>query len=485
MKDDLRILIIEDNPGDADLIKEMLSGQEARNFYLAESPDLGKAMSRLEEDIFDLILLDLNLPDSEGIESVKTLYLTFPFIPIIVLSGMAEEEVALSALEHGAQDYLIKGQISESLLLRSIRYSVERHNAEIALRESEERFRLLAENAQDLIYRLRLVPKLEVEYVSPAATSFTGYTPREHYQNPHLFMELIYPEDRPFLNAVIKGDVPVGQPYVMRWIHRSGEIIWAEHKNVPVYDDNGELMAIEGIARNVNERVEIENYLRQSREKIKSLSMKLLQAYEHERSRLARELHDEIGQALTAVKLDLQMLNQKLNSQESWESLNRSITMINDTIVNVRKQIFSLRSPSLDESEGLEEMVKNMAREICFRAGVKANIRNEGLKQGLPWEVEIALYRCIQEALTNVGRHANANNVYVNLDQEDGMVHVSIKDDGQGFAMEIVDKESPKVGLKGMEERVWLVDGNIEINSVPGQGTEIDIKVPVPEDSEV
>ncbi|MDI7275494.1 MAG: PAS domain S-box protein, partial [Anaerolineae bacterium] len=127
----------------------------------------------------------------------------------------------------------------------------EARQYEQALRESESRFRLLAENAQDLIYRFRLKPSRGFEYVSPSATRIVGYTPEEHYANPDLGVKLVHPEDRPLLEAVASGRLTT---VTLRWVRKDGRVIWTEQRNVPIYDDKGELVAIEGIARDVTER---------------------------------------------------------------------------------------------------------------------------------------------------------------------------------------------------------------------------------------
>ncbi|MDH7559361.1 MAG: PAS domain S-box protein [bacterium] len=139
----------------------------------------------------------------------------------------------------------------------------ERKEAAEALRQSEERYRRLAENAQDIIYRYDFVPQRGFTYVSPAATLITGYTPEEHYADPDLGLKLVHPEDRPLLEKYLQGQVDSG-PIVLRWVRKDGRIIWTEQRNVGIRDAQGNLIAVEGVARDITERKEAEQRLRDS-----------------------------------------------------------------------------------------------------------------------------------------------------------------------------------------------------------------------------
>ena len=130
----------------------------------------------------------------------------------------------------------------------------ERKRAEEALRQSEARYRRLAENAHDLIYRYRFIPNRGFEYVSAAATKMTGYTPEEHYADPDLGFKLVYPDDRRLLGAVQRGDIQPETPLILRWVRRDGTLVWTEQRNVFIYDEFGNLTAVEGIARDITER---------------------------------------------------------------------------------------------------------------------------------------------------------------------------------------------------------------------------------------
>jgi len=148
----------------------------------------------------------------------------------------------------------------------------EQKLAEEKLMESEERFRQLAENAQDLVYFYRTSPNRRFVYVSPSSVKITGYTPEEYYADPELGFKTIYPDDRPVLESMMKADFNFKDPIVMRWSRKDGIIVWLEQRNVPVFGNEGELTAIQGIARDITERVHFEDQLKIHAEEIFALA---------------------------------------------------------------------------------------------------------------------------------------------------------------------------------------------------------------------
>lgn len=139
------------------------------------------------------------------------------------------------------------------------------------LKFSEQRFAQMAENAEDLIYRYELQPQRGFTYVSPAATSITGYTPEEHYADPDLGFKLVHPDDRHVLDGLSQGGVDQDEAITLRWVKKNGSIIWCEQRNVPVYNAHGDIVALEGIARDVTQRKQAELLLKESEEKYRLL----------------------------------------------------------------------------------------------------------------------------------------------------------------------------------------------------------------------
>ncbi|MFL9455554.1 MULTISPECIES: hybrid sensor histidine kinase/response regulator [Nostocales] len=148
----MKVLLVEDNPGDVRLLQEFLLEVPSVEFVLKQVQQLDEALKSLEEESFDVILLDLLLPDSQGLETFVKIHCQTPAIPVIVLTGFNDENLAINAMQQGAQDYLVKGQVNGDLLFRSMRYAIERQRTEEALRQSEERFRVALKNSPIFVF---------------------------------------------------------------------------------------------------------------------------------------------------------------------------------------------------------------------------------------------------------------------------------------------------------------------------------------------
>jgi PAS domain S-box-containing protein len=172
----LRILLVEDNAGDARLVLELLRG--ITNVELEWVESLSAALGHLEQNFADIVLLDLGLPDSQGLDSVNRLTNRMPALPIIVLTGLGDDELALEALKAGAQDYMVKGLVETDMLMRSIRYSMGRKMAEVALRESDERYRITLEGMIDAV-SIQVIHDARYLYVNKAFCDLTGYPAEE------------------------------------------------------------------------------------------------------------------------------------------------------------------------------------------------------------------------------------------------------------------------------------------------------------------
>jgi signal transduction histidine kinase len=213
-----------------------------------------------------------------------------------------------------------------------------------------------------------------------------------------------------------------------------------------------------------------------AREALQELSARLLQAQEAERKAIARELHDEVGQSLTGVLLEMANLSLLIRTQKTdlLEPKAAEIKkLVEDSIVVVRNMALLLRPPMLDDL-GLLPALQWQAREITRRSGIRVKIAAESMPENLPDHLKTCIYRIVQEALHNVLQHADAHTVRVSIHVEEGRIYLSVQDDGKGFV-----KGERGMGLLGMEERVSHLGGSFAVESEPGEGAIVRVILPV------
>jgi PAS domain S-box-containing protein len=479
----LHLIIVEDSDDDVFLLMQELKrgGFEPEYIQVETAEDFQAA---LEEKQCQLVISDHGLPAFSAPEALELLNRSGRDLPFIIVSSVIGEDVAVAAMKAGAHDYIMKKNLTRlvPVIDRALQDAVvrkERKKTREALTESEARFRRIADNVRDIIYRIDVKPFLHFEFISPAVKEVLGYEPEEFYNNPQLINKLIHPEESQQLQDALKGFIQDDQPLLFKWVHKNGQLVWIEISNTPVYDDDKKMVALEGIARDVSERIHRDEQLRESYNQVQALSNGILNAMEEERARLARELHDELGQALTAVKLDLQLLGEELNPDETQLQLfKQSIALVDHTINLVRRQSISLRPPQLDDM-GLFAALNDMIGGFKRRTGMEVNFIYENNSDRYPGPVETALYRCVQESLTNIARHARAKKTDIVISTSaGGDLLVKVIDDGVGFNQDSLAISTDHIGLTGMRERVKLLGGEFSIESKPGCGTSIEITVP-------
>ncbi len=209
-----------------------------------------------------------------------------------------------------------------------------------------------------------------------------------------------------------------------------------------------------------------------SHKRLEELSTKILNAQEEERKRVARELHDEISQGLTWLMLELKML-EKADPEDRKKKITDLWAYTSQILDGVRRLTLELRPSDLDEL-GLIPALRSYTNEFTKKFNIDIDLQVTGFRRRLPNNVEVALYRVVQEALTNVAKHSGATSVWISMGREDGLVVVTTRDNGRGFNMaEVMESKERGLGLFGMKERMSTVGGELEINTTPGQGTEV------------
>lgn len=214
---------------------------------------------------------------------------------------------------------------------------------------------------------------------------------------------------------------------------------------------------------------------------LQDLSIKMIRAQEDERRRIARELHDEVGQALTAIKVEISLAERKIAAHDGGERPLQGAQTITDGALQTVRDLSRLLHPAVLDDLGLPEAVDGYLRDFAKRFGVKAELQVAGMAARLAPDLEVAAYRMIQEALTNVAKHAHASRVQVTLRRSDERFMAMVRDDGDGFRVAELDRPDRRrgLGLIGMRERALQLAGVVSLESGPGQGTALTITLPL------
>jgi signal transduction histidine kinase len=232
--------------------------------------------------------------------------------------------------------------------------------------------------------------------------------------------------------------------------------------------------------RNEQERALLLSQLSATNERLQTISRRMLVAQESERRRIARELHDEIGQVITAAQLNLRLLQQRPEAAALLPHLEENIVMLGQVLNDVRDLSLDLR-PSMLDDMGLAAAIEWYTKQQARRVQMRAVVNTESVAETqLDPALETVCFRLAQEAVTNIVRHARATEINLELRLEDDRLHLLVRDDGMGFDVAATRRSgSASLGLLGMEERAALVGGQIEFRSAPGQGAEIRASFPV------
>ncbi len=355
-----------------------------------------------------------------------------------------------------------------------IRDITERKGTEETLRRTEETYRSIFENAIEGIFQS--TPDGRFISANPAMARIFGYTSAEELMVSRKDVErqhYVQPARREVFKKLI-SEAGIVQGFELQAYRKDGSKIWTSENVRAVHDTGGTLLYYEGIVEDISERKKVEV------ERIELLR-RLVRAQEDEQRRISRELHDQMGQSLAALMLGLKSLNYSGQLEAGGGEIKRLQDLTNQIAEEVHTLARDLRPIALDDL-GLHTALSNYIDEWSLRSKVAADFHSNGLlMQRLPSHLESTVYRIVQESLTNVMKHANAQNVSVIVEQREKRISVIVEDDGRGFDAEALMKTPAKkrrLGLLGMQERIALVGGSVNIESTRGIGTTVLAHIP-------
>ena len=355
--------------------------------------------------------------------------------------------------------------------------AVEDLKLEIAERKlAEDRARLIIDTIPTMAWSVQ--PDGAIDFVNQRWLQYSGLSLEEELEEP---TRVIHPED--LSRAVEKWRVSMAavEPYEdeMRLRRADGEYRWFLVRTAPLRDQQENLVKWYGVSIDIEDR-------RRAEEQVRHLSGRLLQSQDEERRRIARELHDSTGQNLVALATMLGQLSGSVPSldRKSRTLLSECKALAEQCIREIRTLSYVLHPPVLDEA-GLEDAIRDYAKGFTNRSGIRVELELSLRLQRMQRDIELALFRVVQEALTNIQRHSNSKTAKIRIDRDSNLtVEISDVDGGASAGVKSEEKEARfevGVGILSMQERVKLIGGRLDIDST-GQGTTVRVTIPLGEE---
>lgn len=590
---EISTLLIEDHPGDARLITEYLKESFLEFQPAVEVADtLDEGIDWLKQEDFDVILLDLSLPDSFGMDTFDRVLKEVGTIPIIVLTGLDDERLGIEAVEAGAQDFLKKGELSATLLGRSILYALQRNQLNARLEENKERL----QQAQELAHLGNYEIDLKTGEIRWSDETFRIFEMDPNHSEPSYeeLKPMIFPKYREDIDAVIENVRKTGQrDYLELGINtQNGQQKYLYSIVDPVKNKNGEVVRIFGTTQDITDRKNAELQLRENEQRYRmlfqcttdeilvfqldddmeslpymevndtacellgytreellqktpydivgaepqeirkrietvfrqgegsyesqhvtkdgtmipidvsarsfiyqdrvtiisigrdvrerrKLEQEVLSISEQERQRIGRDMHDDLGQMLTGVGLMAKNLASSLKSQEIEEA--DEAQEIADMIKEADERARALARglvPVNVQSNGLDSALEELTKESEKIYDINIDYTNDCSIELHDNSSAIHLYRIAQEAINNAIKHGKTTNIEVELNESGGQIMLRVDDNGNGLPEE-PEQRGDGMGLRIMHFRAQMIGGNLEINSKNGEGTEILCRMPL------
>lgn len=476
MNEILKVLICEDVPHDAELlIRQLESCHYNVDFQRVDS--LAALDDALAQTSWDIIISDYEIPGFTIPEALNVLKERGLDIPFVLISGCIKEETAIYMIKAGVRDYLLKDNLSKLgvMVRRELEDAKRRRQFNIAIEQikvNEKKYRTVVDNAIAGI--IIGTPQGSIIEANKAAGDLFGYSPEELQKLTRY--DLLDTSDPEFTVRLNERNENRSAKGVFTAIRKGGDRFFCEISSVMYKDINGEDITCSMLA-DITPRISAERQLRETNLELKQLSNHLKNAREDERKYIAREIHDEVGQLASVIKIELDWLaaNADAAGEKHKSRINYALAAVTEMITATRRICSSLR-PHIIDQKGLNAALKWQCVEFEKLNGIRCLFIPDFDDGLVTPELQTELYRICQEALTNVMRHAAATEVTVSVAFSDGKLCLNVKDNGKGFD---TSNKVNHFGLIGMRERALSINGKLEVESKVGAGTLIAVIIPL------
>ena len=448
--------------------------QLSAKLFNGETPyfHLEKRSVKKNGDVLWIALTACVIRDEEG----KPLY---GLAMMADISAQKEAEEALrrtnEEMERGVQERTAQLSKAIGILEEQIAEEVK---AEDALRESGEYFRKLVETVNAIPWEADM-ETWRFTYVGPQVVRILGYPIGDWFRD-NFWVDHIHPEDREYaVNFCLEASSSKHDfEFEYRMVAADGRAVWVHDLATVVPAEYGS-RKLRGFMLDITERKRTEEQLRSSQEQLRGLSARVLSVQEEERSRIARQVHDELGQALTSLKIDLVWIGRRLpEDRDVLHEKIRTMTELIDATVHAVRRISTELRPGILDHLGLVATLEWQVREFQDRTGIPCVFTRNSDDIAVDAMRSATLFRICQEALTNIVRHANATRVDLSLRRVGPNVVLEVRDNGRGIPKSAV-ADPKSIGLVGMRERVLPWGGDVRIRGMRGKGTVVTVRIPV------
>ncbi len=468
------ILIIDDDPNLRKSLSDILKAKGFATHAVGTGSD---GLAWLKDNTASVAIIDLVLPDMDGIEVLKKVKAAWPATGLIVLTGHASLDSAIEATNWGAFSYILK-PYEIDLLILNIRRAIEKQQTEEALRVSDERLKLALATSQMGVWEWD--PATGNIYRSQETIDILGDSALDWTLTS--FKRMLHADDAGSVVDAFERAIADKAVYKMEYriVRPDGKVRWISDIGRAEYDSEDRPVRMVGTVQDITERKQAEKELIENQEAIKTMAMQLSVDEERERCRIAEDLHDQVLPKLVLGKMQLHSLR-KFMPVGVDDPVGPIKELIEQSISDIRTMSFRLRPPTLANA-GLEAALKLMAQEFVESHRLTVEIADDDSFKPLNYEIRSAIFQIVRKLLLNVVKNAGTQNVRIAIRKADEMIDIRIEDDGRGADLASFLSDRPKPGAFGLfntRSKLEYLGGKISIEPSPGPGTQIFISAPL------